>query len=133
MAEIAELVRLWQNRRRSSAGVRRIAWRHVQELERRRAEMECMRRTLQQLIHGCHGDERPLPGPGANGERPSAPARPGWALTASPRRRPRHLPDTNCPTRPTKPALQLRCDGSQGANAWQASVGAATTGKEPVT
>lgn len=59
MAEIAELVKLWQNRRRSSGDVRRIASRHVQELERKMAEMEAMRRTLQHLIHCCHGDERP--------------------------------------------------------------------------
>jgi len=59
MAEIAELVKLWQNRRRSSADVRRIASRHMQDLERRMAEMAAMRRTLQHLVSCCHGDERP--------------------------------------------------------------------------
>jgi MerR family transcriptional regulator, copper efflux regulator len=59
MAEIGELVKLWQNRRRASADVRRIAQRHVADLERRIAEMDSMKRTLQHLIHGCHGDERP--------------------------------------------------------------------------
>jgi MerR family transcriptional regulator, copper efflux regulator len=59
MAEIGELLKLWQNRRRASADVRRIAQRHVADLERRIAEMDSMKRTLQHLIHGCHGDERP--------------------------------------------------------------------------
>jgi Cu(I)-responsive transcriptional regulator len=59
MAEISELLKLWQNRRRSSADVRRIASKHVEELNLRMAEMEAMRRTLENLIHGCRGDHRP--------------------------------------------------------------------------
>jgi Cu(I)-responsive transcriptional regulator len=59
MAEIAELLRLWQNRRRSSAEVKRIAQAHVADLERRIAEMTAMRQTLQQLVDCCHGDHRP--------------------------------------------------------------------------
>ncbi len=59
MAEIADLLKLWQNRRRSSADVRRIAQRHIADLEQRLAEMEQMRRTLQQLVGCCAGDERP--------------------------------------------------------------------------
>jgi MerR family transcriptional regulator, copper efflux regulator len=59
MVEISQLLKLWQNRRRASADVRRIAQRHVQDLERRIAEMVSMKRTLEHLIHGCHGDERP--------------------------------------------------------------------------
>jgi len=59
MAEIGELLKLWSNRRRASSDVRRIAERHVADLERRIAEMTSMKRTLAHLIHGCHGDERP--------------------------------------------------------------------------
>ena len=59
MAEIAELLKLWQNRRRSSAEVRRVASRHVADLDQRIAEMEEMRQTLQHLIEGCSGDHRP--------------------------------------------------------------------------
>ncbi len=59
MAEIAELLKLWQDRRRPSAAVRRIASHHVAELEQRMAEMQAMRQTLQHLIHCCHGDQRP--------------------------------------------------------------------------
>jgi len=59
MDEIAQLLKLWQNRRRSSAEVRRIASRHIEDLSRKLAEMEAMRRTLQHLVHCCHGDDRP--------------------------------------------------------------------------
>jgi Cu(I)-responsive transcriptional regulator len=59
MAEIAELVTLWQNRRRTSASVKRIAQKHVEELSTRIEAMQSMQRTLRQLLHHCHGDERP--------------------------------------------------------------------------
>jgi len=59
MAEIAELWRLWQDRRRTSASVKRIAQAHVANLDQRMAEMEQMRRTLQHLVDCCHGDHRP--------------------------------------------------------------------------
>jgi len=59
MAEIAELVTLWQNRRRTSASVKRIAQKHVDDLAARIEAMQSMQRTLHQLLHHCHGDERP--------------------------------------------------------------------------
>ncbi|RZL92277.1 MAG: Cu(I)-responsive transcriptional regulator, partial [Variovorax sp.] len=59
MAETAELLRLWQDRERTSAGVRRIAQRHVEDLERKIAELTAMRRTLERLVDCCHGDGRP--------------------------------------------------------------------------
>jgi MerR family copper efflux transcriptional regulator len=59
MDEIAELLGLWQNRRRASASVRRIAQKHADELAQRIAAMQGMQKTLQHLIHCCHGDERP--------------------------------------------------------------------------
>ena len=59
MLEIAELLKLWQNKRRASADVKRIALAHVADLERRIAEMEAMRQTLQQLAHCCQGNQRP--------------------------------------------------------------------------
>ncbi|MCC2633431.1 Cu(I)-responsive transcriptional regulator [Ramlibacter sp.] len=59
MEEIGELVDLWQNRRRASANVRRVAQKHADDLARRIAAMQEMQRTLQHLIHCCHGDERP--------------------------------------------------------------------------
>lgn len=59
MAEIADLLKLWQNRRRSSADVKRIAQNHIDDLERRLAEMSAMKKTLEQLVCCCQGDERP--------------------------------------------------------------------------
>lgn len=59
MAEIAELVSLWHDRQRASADVKRIAQTHVAELEKRIQAMQDMRRTLQNLLHHCHGDDRP--------------------------------------------------------------------------
>jgi len=59
MAEIGELLKLWQNRRRPSASVKRIASEHVAALDAKMAEMAAMRKTLQHLIHCCSGDERP--------------------------------------------------------------------------
>ena len=59
MAEIAELVALWQNRRRASASVKRIAQKHVDDLHARIEAMQAMQRTLRELLHHCHGDERP--------------------------------------------------------------------------
>ncbi|HEX2547776.1 MAG TPA: Cu(I)-responsive transcriptional regulator [Ramlibacter sp.] len=59
MEEIGQLVGLWQNRRRASGNVRKVAERHAQDLARRIAAMQEMQRTLQHLIHCCQGDERP--------------------------------------------------------------------------
>ena len=59
MDEIAELVDLWHNRRRTSASVKRIAQKHLGELEQRIADMQAMQRTLSHLVHCCHGDARP--------------------------------------------------------------------------
>ncbi|MFZ3120304.1 MAG: Cu(I)-responsive transcriptional regulator [Variovorax sp.] len=59
MEEIAELVGLWHNRRRTSASVKRIAQKHLGDLEQRIADMQAMQRTLSHLVHCCHGDARP--------------------------------------------------------------------------
>jgi Cu(I)-responsive transcriptional regulator len=59
MKEVTRLLALWQNRKRSSADVRRVAQEHVMELDLKIAELEAMRKTLVDLIHRCHGDSRP--------------------------------------------------------------------------
>jgi MerR family copper efflux transcriptional regulator len=59
MAEIAELVQLWQNPRRASSNVKRIALAHIADLDRRMAEMAQMRATLHRLADCCRGDQRP--------------------------------------------------------------------------
>jgi Cu(I)-responsive transcriptional regulator len=77
MAEVTELLRLWANRSRASADVKRIALAHMAELDRKMAELAAMRGTLERLAACCHGDERPdcpildelaqLPGPAGAG------------------------------------------------------------------
>jgi MerR family copper efflux transcriptional regulator len=59
IAEISELLKLWQNRRRASGDVKRIALSHVADLDRRMAEMAAMKETLARLASCCHGDDRP--------------------------------------------------------------------------
>ena len=59
MAEIAELLKLWQNKGRASADVKRIALDHAADLRRRIEEMTAMQRTLERLAACCHGDHRP--------------------------------------------------------------------------
>jgi MerR family transcriptional regulator, copper efflux regulator len=56
---IAELVSLWHNRRRSSASVKRIAQKHLDELGERIQALQAMQRTLASLLHLCPGDGRP--------------------------------------------------------------------------
>lgn len=57
--DITALLGLWDNRRRSSAQVKKLAQDHAGELGARIAEMQAMQRTLERLVACCHGDERP--------------------------------------------------------------------------
>jgi len=59
IAEIGELVGLWQNRRRPSRQVKALAQAHIQELDRKAQELLAMKATLEHLVHCCHGDDRP--------------------------------------------------------------------------
>lgn len=59
MNDIQELLGLWQNKSRSSASVKKIAGKHVDELNRKIAELKAMVDTLQHLTKHCHGDHRP--------------------------------------------------------------------------
>ncbi len=56
---IAELVSLWHNRKRSSASVKRIAQKHLDELGQRIEALQAMQRTLDALLCHCPGDDRP--------------------------------------------------------------------------
>ncbi|MEN9437062.1 MAG: Cu(I)-responsive transcriptional regulator [Pseudomonadota bacterium] len=59
MVEIADLVNLWQNSRRASASVKRIAQQHLDVLSTRIAAMQAMQRSLEDVLQHCHGDARP--------------------------------------------------------------------------
>jgi len=56
--QIRELLALWQDKGRASSDVRALAREHIGELNRKIAEMEAMRRTLERLAASCHGDSR---------------------------------------------------------------------------
>ncbi|WP_307727614.1 Cu(I)-responsive transcriptional regulator [Massilia sp. ST3] len=56
--QIRDLLALWQDKGRASADVRALARSHIDELNRKIAEMEAMRRTLESLADSCHGDAR---------------------------------------------------------------------------
>jgi MerR family copper efflux transcriptional regulator len=53
------LLTLWQDKHRASADVRALARGHIDELNRKIAEMEAMKRTLESLAASCRGDNRP--------------------------------------------------------------------------
>ena len=57
--EIGDLLALWSDRSRASAEVKAIARRHIDDIDRRVAEMQSMRATLATLVACCAGDERP--------------------------------------------------------------------------
>ena len=57
--EIAELLALWHDQRRASKEVKRLALKHVAELDSRIEELQSMRATLVDLAAHCHGDARP--------------------------------------------------------------------------
>jgi Cu(I)-responsive transcriptional regulator len=56
--QIADLLALWRDKQRASADVRRLALEHINELDRKIAELEAMKRTLASLADSCHGDAR---------------------------------------------------------------------------
>lgn len=59
MKEISGLLGLWRNQRRASAEVKRLASKHIAELDRKIEELQGMRATLADLARRCHGDARP--------------------------------------------------------------------------
>ena len=59
LEQIRALLTLWQDKHRASHDVRALANAHIAELDRKIAEMQAMRRTLEDLATACHGDNRP--------------------------------------------------------------------------
>jgi Cu(I)-responsive transcriptional regulator len=57
--QTTELLGLWQNRKRSSSKVKKLAIDHIRELDERIREMQTMKATLEHLAASCRGDERP--------------------------------------------------------------------------
>jgi Cu(I)-responsive transcriptional regulator len=59
MDDIEELLGLWKDKSRSSASVKRIAGKHVDDLKRKIDELRAMANALEHLMHHCRGDQRP--------------------------------------------------------------------------
>ena len=59
MEEIKQLLGLWRNKSRSSAAVKRIAGKHIEDLKLKIVELESMVQMLEHLTKHCHGDHRP--------------------------------------------------------------------------
>jgi len=56
---IRELLRLWNDRKRPSAEVKRIAEAHVADLDKKIGELTALRDSMNDLAKRCHGDQRP--------------------------------------------------------------------------
>ncbi len=59
VGDCRELLSLYRDRHRASADVKALALDRVAEIDRKIAELESMRATLNHLIERCHGDDRP--------------------------------------------------------------------------
>ena len=59
IADCHALLALYEDRRRTSAEVKRVAEEHLARIDRKVAELESMRQVLGRLVERCHGDERP--------------------------------------------------------------------------
>lgn len=57
--EIRELLDLWADGSRASANVKAVAVRHVAIIDHKIAEMQSLRRIIEELIQRCRGDDRP--------------------------------------------------------------------------
>jgi Cu(I)-responsive transcriptional regulator len=53
------LLALYEDKSRASADVKRIAERHLDQIEAKIADLSAMRDTLRHLVHACHGTDRP--------------------------------------------------------------------------
>ena len=59
LEEVGKLLGLWQDRQRASAEVKALAQAHIDQLDRKIAELTSLRDTLSELAGSCQGDQRP--------------------------------------------------------------------------
>ena len=57
--QIRELLKLWSDKKRSSADVKALAETHIVELEARARQLQEMVGTLKHLVQACSGNHRP--------------------------------------------------------------------------
>jgi MerR family copper efflux transcriptional regulator len=58
LEEVGALLTLWSDKKRPSRDVKRLAEKHIGELESRIRDMRSVIGTLKDLTRQCHGDER---------------------------------------------------------------------------
>lgn len=59
VAEVRALLSLYHDRERASAEVKAMTQAHIRDIDRKVAELDAMRSTLQHLVDCCAGDARP--------------------------------------------------------------------------
>lgn len=57
--ECRDLLGLYGNNKRSSADVKQIASKRLEEIEQKQHELQCLHDELAHLINNCRGDNRP--------------------------------------------------------------------------
>ncbi len=57
--DMQKLLSLWQDKRRASADVKKLALAHVNEIDARIRELESVKQAVLDLAEHCHGDNRP--------------------------------------------------------------------------
>lgn len=57
--DVGGLLSLYQDHGRASGDVKKLALEHIEDIDRKVAELQSMRRTLKDLTDRCHGDDRP--------------------------------------------------------------------------
>jgi MerR family transcriptional regulator, copper efflux regulator len=59
LRDVASLLELYSNDRRASRDVKRLALKHVAELDRKLEELTAIRNTIAELARRCNGNDRP--------------------------------------------------------------------------
>lgn len=57
--DMQKLLSLWQDKKRASADVKKLALAHVDEIDARIRELESVKQAILDLADHCHGDDRP--------------------------------------------------------------------------
>ena len=57
--ECRQLLSLYDDKGRASADVKALTMDKISEIERKLAELQSLKSTLQSLVNHCHGDNRP--------------------------------------------------------------------------
>ncbi len=59
LKDVGSLVELYRNNKRASRDVKRLALRHIAQLDHKLAELKAIRDTIADLAVRCHGNDRP--------------------------------------------------------------------------